>query len=171
MMDVFRDHPGRLFLLATLLPLAAAVGLFAVAVIRGMLGRSSRIPDAGAWVVLLAMGSSAVLSLFGLTQFLSDASNNPDRWRESIEWLRFGTERTTKPITLGYHIDTLSALMISMVTIIGTLIVLFSTGYLKDERDATVEDHVLHHHLGTGRCVFVFADRLLHRTTIRDDRR
>jgi NADH-quinone oxidoreductase subunit L len=145
MTDFVRDHPGRLFLLATLLPLAAAAGLFAVAVIRGMWGRASRIPDSGAWVVLLAMATSAGLSLMGLSQFLNENPTNPNRWRESIDWLRLGAERTGKPITLGYHIDILSALMITMVTIIGTLIVLFSTGYLKDERDATVEDHLLHH--------------------------
>lgn len=145
MTDFVRDHPGRLFLLATLLPLAGAGGLFTVAVIRGMWGRSSRIPDAGAWFVLLAMGTSAVLSLIGLSQFLSDTPTNLNRWRESIDWLRLGAERTAKPMRLGYHIDILSALMITMVTIIGTLIVLFSTGYLKQERDAKVEDHLLHH--------------------------
>ena len=54
---------------------------------------------------------------------------DPDR----ASWLR-----------VGYRVDMLSAVMFVMVTFIGTLIHLFSMGYMDDELNKVVEDHEIH---------------------------
>src|SRR5262249_2367550 len=58
-------------------------------------------------------------------------------------------ERGTR-LTLGFRIDTLAAIMFLMITLVGTLIHVFSIGYMGDELDRTVTDHQVHvggHHL------------------------
>ena len=49
-------------------------------------------------------------------------------------------------LTIGFHIDSLSALMFVMVTFIATLIHVFSMGYMADEKAEMVEDHHVHEH-------------------------
>jgi NADH-quinone oxidoreductase subunit L len=70
-------------------------------------------------------------------------------WRGRAEWVRIspagppdGDRGTT--LYLGYGIDYLNALMFLMVTFIGTLIHLFSIGYMAEEDQETVEDHEVH---------------------------
>ena len=156
MLEFFRDHPGRFFLLATLLPLAASVLLFLVALVRSMVRKPGtepgKIPDWGASVVLFAMAAAAVFSLYGSTQYWKDLHAYPEnaaliesRWSERVEWVQFGSSKAGKPVELGYRIDRLTALTVSMVTVVGTLIVLFSIGYLHGETRTQVEDHAIHH--------------------------
>lgn len=156
MLEFFRDHPGRFFLLATLLPLAASVLLLLVALVRSILRKPGatpgKIPDWGAAVVLFSMAAAAVFSLYGSVQLANDLlayRDNPtiieSRYAERVEWIQFGPSKTAKPVEFGYRIDRLTALTMSMVTVVGTLIVLFSIGYLKDETQATVDDHAIHH--------------------------
>jgi NADH-quinone oxidoreductase subunit L len=142
-LDLFRDHPGRLVLLATLLPLAAAAGLLAVAAVRTMLGGECRIPDFADRVVLFVMVVATVLCGSAFAKRIADTGGP---WRESVEWVHLGPSRTTDGATLGYSIDTLTAAVAAMVTLVGSLIVLFSTGYMHDEQNATVDDHAIHHH-------------------------
>ena len=72
-----------------------------------------------------------------------------NRWEGSFVWARL-TPATTKDedrgtiLKVGYRIDHLSAIMFVMVTFIGTLIHLFSMGYMKDELQRCVEDHEVH---------------------------
>jgi NADH-quinone oxidoreductase subunit L len=47
-------------------------------------------------------------------------------------------------LTLGYHIDSLAAVMFLMVTFIATLIHIFSIGYMSEELQPVVEDHQVH---------------------------
>jgi proton-translocating NADH-quinone oxidoreductase chain L len=156
MLELFRDHPGRYFLLATLLPLGASALLFLVALIRSMVRKQvaepGKIPDWGGPVVLFAMTSAAVFSLYGLALYSKDLTSLGDnsaliesRWSERVVWVHFGSSKAAKPVEFGYRIDRLTALTVSMVTVVGTLIVLFSIGYLKDESRPTVEDHAIHY--------------------------
>jgi NADH-quinone oxidoreductase subunit L len=156
MLEFFLDHPGRYFLLATLLPLGASVLLFLVVLVRSMLRKPGmepgKIPDWGGLVVLFAMAAAAVFSLYGSMQYWKDLDTYRDnaalvesRWSERVEWVQFGSTKTGKPVELGYRIDRLTALTMSMVTVVGTLIVLFSIGYLQEESRKEVEDHAIHH--------------------------
>ncbi len=84
------------------------------------------------------------------------------RWGERIDWIRIGpldsaappvwekqheadptrpTPPTALALELGYKIDQLTAVMFAMVTVVATLIFVFSLGYMKDETQEKVEDH------------------------------
>jgi NADH-quinone oxidoreductase subunit L len=69
-----------------------------------------------------------------------------DAWSGSIVWATLpalaGSPATV--LTLGYRIDTLTAIMFLMVTFIATVIHLFSIGYMADELSPEVEDHQVH---------------------------
>jgi NADH-quinone oxidoreductase subunit L len=72
-----------------------------------------------------------------------------DRWKQSIEWAAVAKEEreTEKPgslLRLGYRIDHLTAIMFLMVTLVGTLIFIFSLGYMSEELQPEVVDHQVH---------------------------
>jgi NADH-quinone oxidoreductase subunit L len=70
-------------------------------------------------------------------------------WAGSIEWASVVPKGLVYPwlgtaLRLGYYIDSLAALMFVMVTLIATLIHIFSIGYMGEELQPTVEDHQVH---------------------------
>ena len=170
MLDLFRDSPGRLFVAATLLPLVPVVLLVLSGTARNLArphGRSGGWASSiywllggdhslktGGYLTLAAMLGSAVLAVAGLTQYFADAHDpglSPAqieaRWTERTDWVRIGADRTDQPATalqLGYRIDRLTALLFTMVTVVGSLIFLFSLGYMADEASDQVTDHEVH---------------------------
>jgi NADH-quinone oxidoreductase subunit L len=113
------------------------------------------------------MGLAAALAVTGLLTFLNRASHDPNQkstihWAERVEWVRIGPPDSISPaewerqrqgeplrppprlatvLELGYRVDALTAVVFTMVTVIATLIFVFSTGYMKDEAQETMEDH------------------------------
>ncbi|MFO0850594.1 MAG: NADH-quinone oxidoreductase subunit L [Gemmataceae bacterium] len=145
MSDFFREHPGRWFVVAALLPLAAAVVLLVAGTARNLarsLGRHWHLPPTLAgYLVLAAMVASAGCAIAGLLSF--DPHGPADA--ERADWVRVGAAKWSNSVLeLGYHIDTLSAVLCTMVTVIGSLIVLFSVGYMRDEANPGIEDHEVH---------------------------
>jgi NADH-quinone oxidoreductase subunit L len=74
-----------------------------------------------------------------------------ERWSDRLNWAWVSPEPTGTAdatpgtvLQLGYHIDSLSAIMFVMVTFIATLIHVFSIGYMGDELAPVVEDHQVH---------------------------
>jgi len=70
-------------------------------------------------------------------------------WMARFDWIKIHPGYQNDPgrgtvIQLGFRIDSLNALMFVMVTLIATLIHLFSIGYMSDELAPTVEDHQVH---------------------------
>jgi NADH-quinone oxidoreductase subunit L len=69
-------------------------------------------------------------------------------WAAHLTWASVGVgnneERGGTALTLGYRIDGLAAVMFVMVTFIGTLIHVYSIGYMADELGETVTDHQVH---------------------------
>jgi NADH-quinone oxidoreductase subunit L len=140
------DNPGRLFVWAAALPLATAVVLAVAGAVRNHLAPAARFPRLSAALMLTAFVAAAGCAAVGLVRFLRQPAGTA--WAERAEWLRVGSPRPTLPAStlgVGYHVDALSALMIAMVALIGSLIVLFSVGYLNEER-GTVHDHVARVH-------------------------
>lgn len=159
--------PGRLYVVATLLPLAAFVLLLLAGLLRGVvrpyrdenpfarfvyffLG-GNRPLRSGAYLATAAIAASAVLAIIGLIRFLDDAGTlSPipleQRWAERTAWAKVGPSSADSAITLelGYRIDHLTALMFAMVTFISTWIFVFSLGYMKDETEEQHEDHEAH---------------------------
>ena len=68
-------------------------------------------------------------------------------WSGQATWLRLGgpfESRQATALKVGFKIDHLSGIMFIMVTLIATLIHLFSMGYMAEERQRIVEDHQVH---------------------------
>ncbi len=160
MLDTLTAIPGRLYVVATLLPLAAFALLLLAGTVRALAGPPYRRPGrGGAYLVLAAMAASAALGVTGLVTFLNDPAHLTHeetalsaRWSERVDWVRVGRIDPTIPgspalstpalaLELGYRIDHLTALLFAMITVVGTLIVLFSLGYMAGETEPTVEDH------------------------------
>jgi NADH-quinone oxidoreductase subunit L len=117
----------------------------------------------GAYIATGAMGIAFFLSVIGFVLFMQDAGNHPVQhapaaaehsapahaepfaWEGTLTWasLHFPGDHATK-LTLGYHVDSLTAIMFLMVTLVATLIHIFSIGYMGDELAAMVEDHQVH---------------------------
>jgi NADH-quinone oxidoreductase subunit L len=80
------------------------------------------------------------------------------RWNGRIDWARVGARdlddqaADQSPLAsvlyLGYRIDTLAAVMFLMITLVATLIHVFSIGYMSEELQPVVEDHQVHTETG-----------------------
>ncbi len=182
-MTSLTEHPGLLYVIATLLPLVSFVLLF--------LG-GKHWGKAGAYVATGAIGGACVLSLIGLFLFLDrthyehlrghhdehHAAEHPAKpqgaeqekkedhkhedkgaatqdeqapgtppWADSIYWAFLHQNDLDAPamsLRLGYYIDGLAAVMFVMISLIATLIHVFSIGYMSEELQATVDDHQAH---------------------------
>ncbi len=121
----------------------------------------------GAYLATACMAATAALGVTGLVLFLNDHTTGAERaarWGERIDWIRIGplesaappvwekqrdadpsriTPPTALALELGYKIDHLTAVVFAMVTVIGTLIFVFSLGYMREETQETVEDHAV----------------------------
>jgi NADH-quinone oxidoreductase subunit L len=159
--------PGRLYVVATLLPLAVVAIMLVVGGLRAtcrpyrdshafarflyfFLG-GHRPLRSGAYLATAAIAVSAVLAITGLVRFLSDAQTlSPieveSRWAERMTWAHIGPsdEGTAVKLELGYRIDNLTALMFAMVAFVATMIFVFSLGYMADETTESHEDHEAH---------------------------
>src|SRR5262245_11814464 len=180
MLNWFESAPGRLYVVATLLPLAAFALLLVGGGVRAAcrpFRRQGGFADSlywvcggdkplktGAYLATVFMALAAALGVTGLVWFLNDPSEGPlhaARWAERTDWVRIGADvpppaewakqRAADPgspapplalsLEVGYKIDQLTAVVFAMVTVVSTLIFVFSLGYMKDEAEETVEDH------------------------------
>jgi NADH-quinone oxidoreductase subunit L len=181
MIPGFESNPGRLYVVATLLPLGAFVALLVSGGIRslcrphrkagGFAGTAywvfggDKPLKSGAYLATAAIAATAVLAVIGLALVLHESSAgplSPSRWAERIDWVRIGPPEASSPeewarqhaadparpaptlataLEIGFRIDQLTAVVFAMVSVISTLIFIFSIGYMKDETEEKVEDH------------------------------
>jgi NADH-quinone oxidoreductase subunit L len=153
------EAPGRLYVIATLLPLLAFVIMLLAGTARRLRGRNepSALDSVAAYLAIGCLVVSAGFAIVGLSWYLHDLDEYAtmpatleSRWAERIDWVRIGGDvNDTRPalsLELGYRIDRLAALMFAMVTVIGSLIFIFSLGYMQEELKPTVDDHQAHVH-------------------------
>jgi NADH-quinone oxidoreductase subunit L len=117
--------PGRLYVVATLLPLAAFVTLLLVGALRNLcrpyrqvggiasstywLLGGDRPLKTGAYLATGCMAAAAVLAATGLVWFLSDAQGGKTheqtaaRWSGRMDWARFGSADTAPPSEWQHH--------------------------------------------------------------------
>jgi NADH-quinone oxidoreductase subunit L len=193
------QHPGQLYVAATLLPLASFLLLLLAGAIRAAarpyretaLGAAlyqalggDRPTRVGGYIATAAIGAAFVLSVIGFALLFPDQHHRSDlvkkeiplfeqrlraepeveKGREELDHLRAEVEQINSrwageitwaglpafagrpgvALTLGYRIDSLTAIMFLMVTLVATLIHLFSIGYMADELQPMVEDHQVH---------------------------
>ncbi|MDR7542668.1 MAG: NADH-quinone oxidoreductase subunit L [Armatimonadota bacterium] len=84
------------------------------------LGR--RAPGEGAYVAMAGIGLSALLSLGILGEMLSGAAP----YEANLRWMPFGAT----PLDLGIRVDNLTTLMLLVVTVVGSMIFIYSIGYM-----------------------------------------
>jgi NADH-quinone oxidoreductase subunit L len=86
---------------------------------------------ASAIVALASIGASAILSLIVFVNTLGDKT--PKEF--SVDWLNIPATGSFKGlhIQMGLLIDPLSSLMLVIVTLVATLVVLYSFGYMKGD--------------------------------------
>ena len=109
----------NLWLIPTLPILAAGVS--------ALLPQRSRRPAAG-----LAVGSMAVSFLLALCAF-AQAVHATGREVFNFSWFQFGDQT----LQLGWVLDPLTAVMLVMVTFVGLLIFIYSTGYMEHDENFT----------------------------------
>ena len=111
----FETTPGRLYVVATLLPLVAFALLLLAGLVRNLcrpfhqrggsaasiywLFGGDRPLVAGAYFATASMVASAALAVTGLVLFLGDAKHpeRATRWAERIDWVRIGAKDTSDP--------------------------------------------------------------------------
>ena len=144
MSEFFDQHPGWPQLAAALMPLLVGTLTLLTGTARG-LARPGVVAPSTFWATLNTgcMAVSAGLSVVGLLGFYSPST----KFGERVEWIRLGPvagNQRAVALDIGYHVDFLTALMFAVVTVVATLVFVFSLGYMADERDQRVEDHEAH---------------------------
>ena len=82
-------------------------------------------------VAIGALGFSGIISLLAFMKTLGADPATTAREVVTVTWFQMGVA----PLQIGWVLDPLTAVMLTMVTFVGTLIFIFSTGYMaSDER-------------------------------------
>lgn len=113
---MFSDQILEYAWLIPLLPLAAA---FAIAV------WGPRWREGGGWVAVAASSASFLFSFFTVLRILSQE----EPFERSYTWFQAGAFR----FELGFFLDNLTALMLIVVSFVGTLVVIYSIAYMGAE--------------------------------------
>ncbi len=80
--------------------------------------------EKSAWIAILASAASCFISLKAIAQVIHGTT-----FYQSFVWLTINQI----PLEFGISIDPLAAMMLFVVTFVGTLIVIYSTGYMHDD--------------------------------------
>ncbi|MBM3294817.1 MAG: NADH-quinone oxidoreductase subunit L [Candidatus Aminicenantes bacterium] len=108
-----------------LIPFPPAVGAFVLIVAGRKLSRK-----AVAWLACLAAAASFVLAVISFQSLLGGASAGRPILRTLFTWIQAGEFRAD----LAFRFDPLSAVMVLVVTGVGLLIHVYSTGYMSRDR-------------------------------------
>ena len=83
----------------------------------------------------LAIGSMVIAFLLSLCAFANTLGHHGEESRQvfNFPWFQFGSEW----LKLGWVLDPLTAVMLVMVTFVGTLIFIYSTGYMAHDENFT----------------------------------
>ena len=96
------------------------------ALVQQFLGK--RLPRQGDWLVVGAMGASLVLSVLAMFAWL--ALPPGDYFAASWKWIELAGGGT---FTMGIVVDGLTCALLCVVTLVSTLVFLYSTGYMKGD--------------------------------------
>jgi NADH-quinone oxidoreductase subunit L len=83
----------------------------------------------------LAIGSMVISFLLSLCAFTQTLGHHGEEARQvfNFNWFQFGNQW----VQLGWLLDPLTAVMLVMVTFVGTLIFIYSTGYMSHDQNFT----------------------------------
>ncbi len=109
-----------LLLMIVMFPLGAFL-------LNGLFGRWLK--ELGGWISVTAMACSAMISLKLLTSAWSGELSLPIETGPVWEWIHAGDLQ----ISVGFHYDELTAVMCAVVTFVGSLVFLYSIGYMRGD--------------------------------------
>src|SRR4051812_30717163 len=123
--------PALLLLIATLLPLLGFVILLFV-------GKKMGTPLAG-WVGTAMIGGSFVCSLIAMIVWINVSKDSPWGYEQGpisipYHWIPVGPGiEQHKPgfLDIGIYVDSLTIAMFAMITLVATLVHVFSIGYMR----------------------------------------
>ncbi|HEY7088737.1 MAG TPA: NADH-quinone oxidoreductase subunit L [Tepidisphaeraceae bacterium] len=126
--------PALLLTIATILPLVGFVILV-------FSGKRMGTPFAG-YVGTAFIGASFVCSLIAMITWLGgsgDFGYEKSAYNVAFKWVPVGdwstqSKETAGYLTVGVYVDSLTIIMFNMVTLVATLIFIFSTGYMRDDK-------------------------------------
>jgi len=99
----------------------------AAALVCGVWGK--RLGARTGWVAIAAMLATVVLTAGAAIPFLADSGKAP--YRETFfEWIRVGSFEVSYSIL----VDPLTVVMLAVVSVVGSLVFIYSTGYMKGDR-------------------------------------
>ncbi len=113
----------QIYELAWIIPLLPLVAFLFV----GFLG--GKMKDKGGLVALVLIGSAMVLSLLIAFQALTAGFVSGNYFEQSFNWVSVGGYN----LDLGIYIDTVTALMLIVVSFVSSLVVIYSLGYMHDQ--------------------------------------
>jgi len=88
-----------------------------------------RTPEGGAYLAIGTAGGAGLLSALVIWEVLTDPSVIATPVIQEITWLRVGGF----DLTFGIYLDQLAVVMLAVVAIVGTLVVIYSVGYMHQE--------------------------------------
>ena len=81
----------------------------------------------------LSIGAMGLSFVFSLLAFIATVVNHGERFTRNLDWINLGAAT----VKLGWVLDPLSAVMLVMVTFVGTLIFIYSVGYMSHDENFT----------------------------------
>ena len=113
----------QMYELAWIIPLLPLVAFLIV----GFLG--GKMKDKGGIVAIAGVGSAMVLSLLVAFEALTVGFEGHHYFEQSMTWVSIGGYN----LDLGIYIDTVTALMLIVVSFVAALVVIYSIGYMHDQ--------------------------------------
>ncbi|MDK9700743.1 MAG: NADH-quinone oxidoreductase subunit L [bacterium] len=107
--------------------LAVTVWLLPLASFALVLLTHKKLPRGGDFISLGTIFTGLAISLWLFAQMLASGPNWSENW--SFQWIPMGK----LSINFGIHFDILTSIMLIVVTLVSSLVHLFSTGYMKDD--------------------------------------
>src|SRR5688572_27803894 len=125
--------PALLLLIATLLPLVGFGILLFV-------GKKMGTPLAG-WVGVAMIGGSFVCSLLAMISWYAVPGGNAWGYEQGpinlpYHWIPVGQgleQKTPGFLDVGVYVDSLTIAMFAMITLVSTLVFVFSVGYMRED--------------------------------------
>jgi len=125
-----KTRGDRLIEYAWLIPVFPALAF----IINVLFGKriGARIRNGEAYIVIIFMLMALVFSVFTVMDFINGTNLVDGKYERSIEWLDLGASGY---LELGILVDNISAFLVLLVSILVTLIAVYSFGYMDREDD------------------------------------
>ncbi|MCE5200069.1 MAG: NADH-quinone oxidoreductase subunit L [Armatimonadota bacterium] len=89
-----------------------------------------RLPGQGAYVAIAGMLASLVMSIGIALQWFVFGGSNVGLYNHSVSWMPVGNTN----INMGFSVDSLTAVMLIVVTVVASMVMIYSIGYMHGDK-------------------------------------